>query len=63
MASPLRNVLARHPDFARFGRRALKLAWWTITWQLSSKLRERRRVLSQSAAGQHTLMLPNRTKT
>jgi hypothetical protein len=62
MANPLRSVLTRHPDLARFGRRALKLAWWTITWQLRSKLRERRRLLSQSGAGQRTLMLPNGTK-
>jgi hypothetical protein len=62
LASPLRTVLTRHPDLARFGRRSLKLAWWTITRQLRSKLREQRRVLSHSAAAQHTFpVLPNGT--
>jgi hypothetical protein len=38
---PFRAILSRMPAVARFGRRALKLIWWTITLQLFSKLKER----------------------
>ena len=42
ITAPLRGVMTRLPDLARFGRRALKLGWWTVTGQLPTRLRARR---------------------
>jgi hypothetical protein len=45
--APLRLFLEKHPASARVLRRALKLLWWTVSFQLLARLKQRR--LSQSA--------------
>jgi GT2 family glycosyltransferase/SAM-dependent methyltransferase/glycosyltransferase involved in cell wall biosynthesis len=50
LTGPLR-VAARHfPDAARFCRRGLRAAWWTVTGQLPRRLSERRAALAAAAA-------------
>ena len=41
--APLRSLLNRTPTLRRIIRRSAKLCWWTITGQLVSRLRARRR--------------------
>ena len=40
----LRNALARHPRIRKVGRQALRFVWWTLTLQLLSRMRDRRRL-------------------
>jgi GT2 family glycosyltransferase len=47
---PLRTFLSRHKRVARAGRRSMKLGWWIISGQLSTRLRHRR--LSQKVKRQ-----------
>ena len=42
ITSPVRAVLQKAPGSGRFLRRALKLAWWTVTLQLKAKLADRK---------------------
>jgi len=58
-----------HEEAASNYRAALRAIETSTTWRMVgplrtflTKLRERRRLLSQSAAGQHTLTLPDGTK-
>lgn len=46
--APLRLFIEKYPGSARVLRRALKLLWWTASFQLVARLKQRR--LSQSAA-------------
>jgi glycosyltransferase involved in cell wall biosynthesis/F0F1-type ATP synthase membrane subunit b/b' len=39
---PLRGILSRLPGVRRQARRALRISWWTMTFQLAPRLRERR---------------------
>lgn len=41
MTSPARNTLSHHPRLARWGRRFLKAAFWTVTGQLPARLQAR----------------------
>ncbi|MDB5446430.1 MAG: adhesin [Phenylobacterium sp.] len=41
ISHPLRRALVKYPSLRLAGRRALKLAWWTATFRLGRKLRER----------------------
>lgn len=41
LTSPLRRILDPYPKLARFGRRGLKLIWWTLSLQLMSRYRAR----------------------
>jgi glycosyltransferase involved in cell wall biosynthesis/SAM-dependent methyltransferase len=43
---PLRRALEGAPWIRSLGRRGLKLAWWTVTFKLGRKLRERSRALA-----------------
>lgn len=50
ISQPLRRALERVPALRRAGRAGLKLAWWTATFQLSRKLRERRAAITAPPA-------------
>ena|GEM_PF-1555315 len=45
MTDPLRRFLSQHRGLAATGRRALKLAWWTVTLQLPKRLAARQEAL------------------
>ena len=42
ITSPVRRFFTRFPGSARFLRRALKLLWWTLSFQLVSRLKQTR---------------------
>ena len=42
LSAPVRHFLGRFPQLRRFGRGGIKLVWWTVTFQLPRKLKERR---------------------
>ena len=50
ISHPLRKTMARHPGLRLFGRRLLKVLWWTLTLRLGSKLRDRNALLRAGAA-------------
>ena len=41
---PLRAVLSATPGIRKLGRRSAKLAWWSLTFQLPARLRQRRQM-------------------
>ncbi|MDN3567120.1 methyltransferase domain-containing protein [Paeniroseomonas aquatica] len=41
---PLRAALSAAPGIRRLGRRGAKLAWWSLTFQLPDRLRQRRQI-------------------
>ena len=43
--SRIRAKLHKYPKFRRFARRLARFVWWTITFQLVARLRDRRRLL------------------
>ncbi|WP_020564245.1 rhamnosyltransferase WsaF family glycosyltransferase [Methylosarcina fibrata] len=45
LTAPLHAVLASSPGLSRFLRRTMKLIWWTLTFQLFRRWRERRAAL------------------
>jgi hypothetical protein len=49
LTRPLRTALSRSPKFARLLRRAVKLIWWTVTFQLLARYRSRRQIRLESA--------------
>lgn len=49
ISGPLRAFLGAFPQVRRLGRGVIKLAWWTVTFQLPRRLRERRAILRQVA--------------
>ena len=55
MMAPVRAALSRCPGLARFGRRALKAVWWTLTGQLLARLRARR---ARSELSSHQQLSP-----
>ena len=52
LTGPLRVFGCRFPGVARLGRQTLKLGWWTVSGQLTRRLRARRAVLNARAAAQ-----------
>jgi len=46
ISRPVRRLLVRAPALRRAARGGLKLAWWTATFQLPTKLRERRETIA-----------------
>ena len=50
LSHPLRRLLTRFPALRSIGRKALKLVWWTATFQLAAKLRQRKQILQGTAA-------------
>jgi GT2 family glycosyltransferase len=52
LTGPLRVFGRRFPGVARLGRQTLKLGWWTVSGQLTRRLRARRAVLNARAAAQ-----------
>ena len=55
---PLRRILARMPGLSRWGRRGLKLLWWTATLQLPARLAERHRAAEGAAEAAEDVPAP-----
>jgi hypothetical protein len=50
LTQPLRRSFDHRPGLARLLRRAIRLAWWTVTFQLLARYRLRRRTRARAAA-------------
>ena len=48
LTRPIRSLAARFPSVTRFTRKAARLVWWTVSFQLSSRLKQRK--LARDAA-------------